>query len=67
MSKSENYMSHLNRVTSAVEQLDAGEQDIDKVLPLVQSGFESLKFLSDRIKAVEEGLAEMDSLFPQSR
>lgn len=63
MSKSEDYMSHLNRLSAGVEQLGAIEQDIDKVLPLVQEGFESLKYLRDRIKAVEEGVAVLDSLF----
>lgn len=63
MSKSEDYMSHLNRLSAGVEQLGAIEQDIDKVLPLVEQGFESAKYLIERIKAVEEGVAVLDSLF----
>jgi len=62
MSESEAYMTHMARLTDVVGKLEAIEQDVDQVIPLVRSGLEAVKFCSERLKKVNEDFAELQSL-----
>ena len=62
MSESQEYMAHMENLTRSVTRLEAIEQDVDQITPLVRSGLESLKICADRLAKVREETAELKSL-----
>ncbi|WP_338924087.1 exodeoxyribonuclease VII small subunit (plasmid) [Pseudomonas silesiensis] len=62
MSESEAYMGHMENLTQSVTRLEAIEQDVDQITPLVRSGLESLKVCAERLAKVREECAELKSL-----
>jgi exonuclease VII small subunit len=62
MSQSEEYMGHMENLSQTVARLEAIEQDVDQITPLVRSGLESSKVLAERLAKVREECAELKKL-----